>query len=1036
MDSIFGLSMNVLLVVMLTLLGISLSFVVYIALRNRIMFLIGVRNIPRRMAQTVLIIVGLMLSTLIISAAFTTGDTVDRSLTNQIFRLLGHVDEIVRFESRDDTPAPNVAISVADFETLEDEVRGDPNIDGLVPMMLEVVAVIEPERRQSAPRAGFAGLDETRLDAFPDLEDAEGNPLDLASLGEEEVRADEGLADELGVTPGTFVTVHGVFVNESLADELDTTAGALIIVYHQNRPIPLRVAAVTPDRVITGALDLFRNEGLVTGLETLQALLDRPGEADLILVSNTGGARDGVDRSDAVVARLEEAFEARGLQLAVSPEKLDGLEHAERDGAGLLTFFLVFGIFSVAAGVLLIVMIFVMLAAERKSELGMARALGTKRWHLMEIFVAEGMGYNLVSALVGAGLGVLVAFALTGILASIFSGADFDIGIEPYVSPRSFAIAYSIGVVLTFATVTFSSWRVSQLNIVRAIRDLPEPPAKPGWRSAAVGLGLAPLAGLLMLAGFAADRAFFFALGFSFACFAAAILSRLVRLPERLAFTTIGLTLLGFWVMFAGDRVPGVAELEGGPEMFILSGIVMVAAASFVLVYNADLLLAVVSFTGGRMGRLLPALRMAVAYPLDSKFRTGMTLAMISLVVFALTMMSVMNDNFSRLFLNEENIGSWDVGVLENRSNPLSGGLTEALAASDLNVDTSGFAAVGSLGLARLFGAELCQPDASACGDEDFGLYLVKGADSEFLLNTELPLQARAQGYETDRAVWDAIAADPNLAVIDASALGGGGIGFDGEIDLFALDGLEEDVTAFDSVPLEVRDSVGGGRETVRVIGILGFAAVGAGDIFSGAGFFGLITGRELVVNVFGEVELTSYYVHLEDPERAEGVAREIEAALLTTGAQASSLLKDREDTSRLFTSFFYLMQAFAGLGLVVGIAAVGVVAFRSVVERRQQIGMLRAIGFSRGMVALSFMIESSFIALLGVLSGIGLAILLASFLLTSDEFSTLGITSVHIPWLRISLVGLFALGATLLMTFIPSRQAASVPIAEALRYE
>ena len=55
---------------------------------------------------------------------------------------------------------------------------------------------------------------------------------------------------------------------------------------------------------------------------------------------------------------------------------------------------------------------------------------------------------------------------------------------------------------------------------------------------------------------------------------------------------------------------------------------------------------------------------------------------------------------------------------------------------------------------------------------------------------------------------------------------------------------------------------------------------------------------------------------------------------------------------------------------------------------------------------------------------------------LTSDEFSTLGITSVHIPWVRITLVGVFALGATLLMTFIPSRQAASVPIAEALRYE
>ena len=51
------------------------------------------------------------------------------------------------------------------------------------------------------------------------------------------------------------------------------------------------------------------------------------------------------------------------------------------------------------------------------------------------------------------------------------------------------------------------------------------------------------------------------------------------------------------------------------------------------------------------------------------------------------------------------------------------------------------------------------------------------------------------------------------------------------------------------------------------------------------------------------------------------------------------------------------------GLGLVVGIAALAVVASRAVVERRQQIGMLRAIGYQRGMVALSFLFESGFIA-------------------------------------------------------------------------
>jgi putative ABC transport system permease protein len=111
-------------------------------------------------------------------------------------------------------------------------------------------------------------------------------------------------------------------------------------------------------------------------------------------------------------------------------------------------------------------------------------------------------------------------------------------------------------------------------------------------------------------------------------------------------------------------------------------------------------------------------------------------------------------------------------------------------------------------------------------------------------------------------------------------------------------------------------------------------------------------------------------------------------------------------------------------------------IAFRTVVERRQQIGMLRAIGYSRGQVALSFMLESSFVTLLGIITGLGLAILLSYFLLTSKSISEMGLRGFYIPWLEIVPICFVAYLAALVMTFIPSRQAASIPIAEALRYE
>ncbi len=53
--------------------------------------------------------------------------------------------------------------------------------------------------------------------------------------------------------------------------------------------------------------------------------------------------------------------------------------------------------------------------------------------------------------------------------------------IRPSVSLRSLVVSYSLGMLVTFATVLFSANRVSHLNIVSAIRDLPEPPRPPSY---------------------------------------------------------------------------------------------------------------------------------------------------------------------------------------------------------------------------------------------------------------------------------------------------------------------------------------------------------------------------------------------------------------------------------------------------------------------------------------------------------------------------------------------------------------------------
>jgi putative ABC transport system permease protein len=381
-------------------------------------------------------------------------------------------------------------------------------------------------------------------------------------------------------------------------------------------------------------------------------------------------------------------------------------------------------------------------------------------------------------------------------------------------------------------------------------------------------------------------------------------------------------------------------------------------------------------------------------------------------------MMSAMNLNFDRLFLSDEARGGWDVLVEENANNPLGGGLVATLE-DEGSVATDQFRSVGRLSLPGRF----TFPEVRQHPEDDFSDYSVRGVSPGFVDGADIALEARATGFDSDQAVWQQIRGGEDVALIDAFAIGDG-FNFGPS---FSLDGIPEGADVFDPVTIEVRDPVSGNTRQVSIIGVISFA--------SSSAFLGVYIPERTFADVFGGAGSSQYYIGLESPDEAVRVAKEIESSLTTSGAQASSIKKNIDDEQALFRNFFRLMQAFMGLGLFVGIAAVGVISFRSVVERRQQIGMLRAIGYTRGTVALSFILESTFVAALGVLSGVGLAIWLSYFLITSDEFPT-SEAAYAIPWSQIALISAFAFFASLLMTLIPSRQAASVPIAEALRYE
>ncbi len=78
----------------------------------------------------------------------------------------------------------------------------------------------------------------------------------------------------------------------------------------------------------------------------------------------------------------------------------------------------------------------------------------------------------------GSVAGVGVGWVMVRLLGKGFAGGSEDFRIVFATSPQNVVLAFCMGMVLTFAVVLISSWRVSRLNVVRAIRDIPEPDRK------------------------------------------------------------------------------------------------------------------------------------------------------------------------------------------------------------------------------------------------------------------------------------------------------------------------------------------------------------------------------------------------------------------------------------------------------------------------------------------------------------------------------------------------------------------------------
>jgi putative ABC transport system permease protein len=997
MTRLFGMPMDILAVVLVTALVAALASVAVVAARNRVFLRLGIRNAERRPGRSTLIVVGLMLGTAIIAAALATGDTMTQTIRSSAVSALGQTDELVsargataNVEAESGSATGVRYFPQADYAAVKRAVAGSDLVDGVAPAIIEPVAAQNPSARRNEPQVTLFASDGRALSGFDAITTAGGRTVSLSALA-----------------PGW------VYLNRDGADKLGASAGDTLRVFAGRSAVEVRVHAIVE-------FDGAGTDGaaVLMPLAAAQELLGRPDRIKYLLVSNRGGSTSGVAATDSVIAKLRPVLTPLGLQ--ANPTKRDALETADAMGAAFVSLFTTFGSFSIAAGILLIFLIFIMLAAERRGELGIARAVGTRQRNLVQMFLFEGVAYDLLAAAVGAVVGIGVAYGMVLIMAGAFAETSaFHVSYS--VTPRTIVVAYSLGVLLTFVVVGVSAWRVSRMNIVTAIRNLPEPPAERGRRRYwLLGTVVLLLGAILIASGVSAKNAITLGLGVSLALLGLVPVSERLKVPERVARTAAGLGLVVWFVLPLDQWILG--DLSTDFSIFILGGLMIVVGASWAIMYNADLLLGGLSWSLGRLRGLAPVLRMSMAYPLRNRFRTGVTLAMFTLVVFTLVVGATTTTSFVN-GLNDMHTygGGFDIRATVAPTASIAD--MPAAIKQAPGVDAADVRIVS----AQSFLPVKAHQDGAPGGSSD---YAVRGLDPAFLTHTTYGLAARAKGYGSDAAVWSALNRRSGLAVIDASVVQRrSNFNFAAPQD-FQLRGFYLEDKQFAPVPVDVRDPQTGAHTRLTVIGVLSETAP--------LEMAGIATSQATLSGAFGDrAKPTVYLFSLRPGVDAGRFAKGLESAFLANGMQADALSALLADAVAGSLTFDRLIMGFMGLGLIVGVTALGVITARSVVERRQQIGVLRAVGYRRRMVQMSFLLESSFIALTSIVLGTALG-LAVSFNVIHDSQRQPSWTNLSFdpPWVTMGLIFVIVYAVALGTTYVPAVRAARVYPAEALRYQ
>ncbi len=954
----------------LLIIGIVMFLVAMDALRHRVLFKMGFRNIFRRKTDTVIVVLGLLVATAIISSSFCVGDTMDNWIESEILGDWQETDVTVYNTTVHGTYVP---VNHSTYLRLKSDIMGVDNVGDVVGEVHGSVSVFNPGSLLFKSDTRTMGMDLQESHMF-------------------------GGFYRNGVSFEPHLEDGEIYIDEKLADDLEAEEGRELYLfsmgYPQGRSYTVRYIIDSKGRAA------FNGPGkVIMNLNDSQTAFGIPGQVNFVRVTSAGGVKDGLIYSDGIFEDieviLEEDTEYRVLEARGNKNEVMTMF---KEMMSIFTdLFFIFGSFVIIAAIILTVNIFVMLGEERKSEMGMSRAIGMKRKHLRRVFAYEGIFYAGGASLVGAFVGVGIAYVIFYLMEDIFAIFGGDISLLSYfkIAPESLIFAFGAGFLLTMVTILFSVNRISKLNIVRAIREIPEPPVsrknKKLFYLSVIGLVLGVL---LTLAGMGSNQLWMPVTGVSLVIIGLGTVSRR-WVSDRMAYTCVGILLLLWWFIPL-EALPIFEHYTAGLEMFILSGLFLVTAGIMIIMLNGSLITGAMAKTMGSGKGSKAVILTAISHPMKERFRTGMTMFIFALIIFAIIVMSmivgIFHTNIDRMI--EEQSGGYQIIALTARDRPIDD-LRDEIIRSDLDI-----------GDFRKIDSAVIVMATTLADDGTRGMGSMIAVDRNFVNNNTFGFTKYLDEYDSVDEVWDAVMSDPTVMLTNDP----------GDFGPPMPDRIQLNST------VTFMDSQGVPREK-RVIGFM--------DQFIIGGYF---ISKETAETEFNATSNNLFFLSLRDGVDPDLLSRDLGREFIMHGLQPIVIDTVFREVMKAQFMFFNLFSGYMGLGLVVGIAGLGIISLRAVHERRLEIGMMRAIGFKRRMIRYAFLLENSFITIMGIILGslLGIGV---GWLLWYDGFKPMG-WDFHIPWASIVTIAIIAYLAMLLTAIPSAHKASKVSPAEALRFD